>query len=69
MLAIWNLGKEKKIFKAISLVTKDATLSLYPDEKLNWFNLEAFQALLLSDEIATARKWLFYGTSNIKERV
>ena len=68
LLTIWNLSKQERIFKAISLVTKDATLSLYPDTRLNWFNLEAFQVLLLADEIEAAKKWIFYGTSSIRER-
>ena len=58
---------QKNILKAISLATKSSTLSLSPDPKLNWFNLSAFKALL-SDEIEAAKKWIFYGTSEVKER-
>ena len=59
---------QKNILKAVSLATKNSTLSLSPDPKLNWFNLSAFKALLLSDEIEAAKKWIFYGTSEVKER-
>ena len=65
---LWDLGNEIKISKAISLVIKNSTLSVYPDEELNWFNFVAFKSLLLSNEIEAAKKWLLYGTSNVMER-
>ena len=65
---LWDLGNERNILKAISLAIKNNTLSLYPDEKLNWFNYIAFKSLLLSNEIEAAKKWIFYGTSDAKER-
>lgn len=68
LMMLWDLAMQKNIMKAISLVTKSSTLSLFPDPKLNWFNLSAFKALLLSDEIEAAKKWIFYGTSEVKER-
>ena len=67
-MTLWNLGSQKNIIKAIFLITKNSTLSLSPDSSLNWFNLSAFKALLLSDEIEAAKKWIFYGTSDVKER-
>ena len=68
LIKLWDLAMQKNILKAVSLVTKNSTLSLSPDPKLNWFNLSAFKALLLSDEIEAAKKWIFYGTSEVKER-
>ena len=68
LIMLWDLAMQKNIMKAISLATKSSTLSLFPDPKLNWFNLSAFKALLLSDEIEAAKKWIFYGTSEVKER-
>ena len=68
LMMLWDLAMQKNILKAISLATKSSTLSLFPDPKLNWFNLSAFRALLLSDEIEAAKKWIFYGTSEVKER-
>ena len=63
-----DFASEINIFKAIAEVTKKSTLSLSPNETLNWFNMSAFKALLLSNEIEEAKKWLFYGTSEIEER-
>ncbi len=68
LMTLWNLGSQKNIAKAIYMITKNSTLSLSPDPSLNWFNLSAFKALLLSDEIEAAKKWIFYGTSDVKER-
>ena len=61
-------SRRKNILKAISLITKNATMSLSPDPTLNWFNLPATKTLILSDEIEAAKKWIFFGTSDIKER-
>ena len=58
----------RKILKAISLITKNATMSLSPDPTLNWFNLPATKALILSGEIEAAKNG-FYGTSDMSERV
>ena len=68
LMRLWRLAEEKNILKAISLITKNATMSLSPDPTLNWFNLPATKTLILSDEIQAAKKWIFYGTSDIKER-
>ena len=40
----------------MSLITKNATMSLSPDPTLNWFNLPATKTLILSDEIEAAKK-------------
>ena len=68
LMLLWDFASEINIFKAIAEVTKKSTLSLSPNETLNWFNMSAFKALLLSNEIEEAKKWLFYGTSEIEER-
>ena len=68
LMRLWKLAEDKNILKAISLITKSATMSLSPEPKLNWFNLPATKALILSDEIQAAKKWIFFGTSDIKER-
>ena len=68
LMRLWKLAEEKNILKAISLITKSATMSLSPEPTLNWFNLPATKTLILSDEIQAAKKWIFYGTSDIKER-
>ena len=66
---LWKLAEEKNILKAISLITKNSIMSLSPDPKLNWFNLPASKALILSDEIEAAKKWIFFGTSDIKKEL
>jgi hypothetical protein len=67
-MKLWKLAEEKNILRAISLITKNLTMSLSPDPTLNWFNLPAAKALILSDEKAASKKWIFFGTSDIKER-
>ena len=68
LMKLWKLAEEKNILRAISLITKNLTMSLSPDPTLNWFNLPAAKALILSDEKAASKKWIFFGTSDIKER-
>ena len=68
LVKLWKFGEEKNIDKAISLITKDSTMSLSPDVTLNWFNLPATKALILSNELEVAKKWIFFGTSDFKER-
>ena len=68
LMKLWKLAEEKNILRAISLITKNLTMSLSPDPTLNWFNLPAAKALILSDETEASKKWIFFGTSDIKER-
>ncbi len=68
LMRLWKLAEDKNILKAISLITKSATMSLSPDPTLNWFNLSAAKTLILSEEIQASKKWIFFGTSDIKER-
>ena len=58
LMRLWKLAEEK-ILKAISLITKNATMSLSPDPTLNWFNLPATKALILSGEIEAAKNGFF----------
>ena len=67
-MKLWELAEEKNILKAISLITKNSIMSLSPDSTLNWFNLPAAKSLILSNEIEAAKKWIFFGTSDIRER-
>ena len=59
LMRLWKLAEEKNILKAISLITKSATMSLSPEPTLNWFNLPATKALILSDEIECSKKMDF----------
>ncbi len=68
LMKLWELAEEKNILKAISLITKNSIMSLSPDSTLNWFNLPAAKSLILSNEIEAAKKWIFFGTSDIRER-
>ena len=68
IMKLWKLAEEKNIQKAISLITKNSVMSLSPAPTLNWFNLTAAKALILSNEIEAAKKWIFFGTSDIEER-
>ena len=68
LMTLWDLGYKKNIFRATAVITKNSVLSLSPDPTLNWFNLSAFKALLLSEEVEASKKWIFYGTSDVKER-
>ena len=68
LMLLWKLADEKNIFKAIALVTRNVSLSLSPDETLYWLNSSIFKALLLVDEVQAAKKWIFYGTTDVRER-
>ena len=65
-MRLWKLAEEKNILKAISLITKSATMSLSPEPTLNWFNLPATKTLFIRRN--TSKKNGFFCTSDIKER-
>ena len=65
---MWRKANEAGIENAISLITSDLTSTISPENKLSWFVLPASKNLLIADEIEEAKKWLFFGNVDPKER-
>tara|TARA_X000000950_G_scaffold288875_1_gene408046 strand:+ start:217 stop:2091 length:1875 start_codon:yes stop_codon:yes gene_type:complete len=65
---LWRKANEAGIENAISLITSDLISTISPENKLSWFVLPASKNLLIANEIEEAKKWLFFGNVDPKER-
>ena len=65
---LWRKANEAGIENAISLITSDLVSTISPENKLSWFVLPASKNLLIANEIEEAKKWIFFGNVEPKER-
>ena len=65
---LWIKSKEIGIEKAIYFITTSSINSLTPKRELSWFIYPATEALISIKKYNEAKSWLFFITSDLKDR-
>ncbi len=65
---LWSKADDKEIQMAIFNITSEVILTIIPQQELSWFIYPATKALIISNELTAAKKWLFYMSDDLYNR-
>ena len=65
---LWLKAKEINIEKALYAISINSINSITPQRELSWFTYPVTKALISNNKLEEAKKWLFFITSDFKDR-
>ena len=65
---LWIKAKEINIERALYAISMNSINSITPQRELNWFTYPVTRALISNNKLEEAKNWLFFITSDIKDR-